>query len=47
MTSDSLENLVRARQLKKEPPRDDELAGLKHFGLTRLADAERPSLSFA
>ena len=27
MTSDNLENLVRTRQLKKEPPRNDELAG--------------------
>ncbi len=46
MTSDNLENLVHTGQLKKEPPRDDELAGLKQSGLSRLADAERPDLSF-
>ncbi len=46
MTSDNFENLVRTRQLKKEPPRDDELAGLKQSGLSRLAAAERPGLSF-
>ncbi len=46
MTSDNLENLVRIGRLKKEPPRADELAGLKSSGVSRLADAERPELSF-
>ncbi len=46
MTSDSLENLIRVGQLKKEPPRADELAGLKRSGRSRLADAERTVLSF-
>ena len=46
MTSDKLENLVRIGQLKKEPPRADELAGLERSGLSRLADAERNDLSF-
>ncbi len=46
MTSEQLENLVRIGQLKKEPPRADELAGLKRSGLARLTDAERAELSF-
>ncbi len=46
MTSDKLENLVRIGQLKKEPPSADELAGLRRSGLARLADAQRPDLSF-
>lgn len=46
MTSDKLENLVRIRKLKPEPPRTDELAGLKRSGLSRLADAECRELSF-
>jgi hypothetical protein len=40
MTSDKLENLVRAGLLKREPPRPDELAGLKQSGLPRLADPD-------
>lgn len=46
MSSKNLENLARIGQLKEEPPRDDELSGLKHSGLSRLADAERDELSF-
>jgi len=46
MTSDKLENLVRIGQLKKEPPRADELAGLKRSGLSRLADTERTDLPY-
>ena len=46
MTSDKLNNLVRTGQLKKEPPRADELAGLRRSGLARIADAERGDLSF-
>jgi len=46
MISDKLENLVSIGQLKKEPPRADELAGLERSGLSRLADAERNNLAF-
>ncbi len=46
MTSEQLENLARIGQLKKEPPRADELSGLKRSGLARMADAERADLSF-
>ncbi len=46
MTSEKLENLVRIGQLQKEPPRPDELAGLRKPGLARLADAERANLAF-
>ena len=46
MTSDRLENLVRIGQLKKEPPRADELAGLKRSGISRLEDARRRDLSY-
>jgi len=46
MTSDKLDNLVRIGQLKKEPPRAEELAGLRRSGSSRLADAERDDLSF-
>jgi hypothetical protein len=37
---------VRIGELKAEPPRNDELVGLKRSGLARLADAERDDLSF-
>ena len=46
MTSDNLENLASIGRLKKEPPREDELKGLKQSALSRLADAERPNLTF-
>ena len=46
MTSEKLDNLVRIGQLKQEPPRADELSGLKRSGLARLADAERADLAF-
>lgn len=46
MSSDKLDNLVRNGQLKKEPPRSAELAGLRRSGLARIADAERGDLSF-
>jgi ethanolamine ammonia-lyase small subunit len=46
MPSDELENLVRIGQLRKEPPRADELLGLRRSGLARIADAERSELSF-
>ncbi len=47
MTVAQLENLVRTGQLKREAPGEDELAGLRHSAQARLADAERPELSFA
>ena len=47
MTVAQLENLVRTGQLKREAPREDELAGLKHSAQARLTDAERTELSFA
>ncbi len=46
MTSDRLDNLVRIGQLTEEPPRADELIGLRRSGLARLVDAERRDLSF-
>lgn len=46
MSSDKLDNLVRNGQLKKEPARSAELAGLRRSGLARIADAERTDLSF-
>ncbi len=46
MTSEQLENLVGIGQLKREPPRADELVGLKRSGLARLADAEHVELTF-
>lgn len=42
---DSLDNLVRTGQLKREPPALQELDGLIRSGLVRLADAENASLS--
>jgi hypothetical protein len=38
--------LVRIGQLKREPPREDELGGLKRSGLSRLADVERENLAY-
>ncbi len=46
LSSDNLENLARNGQLKKEPPRADELAGLRRSGMARIVDAERRGLSF-
>ncbi len=46
MTSAKLDNLVRIGQLKHEPPRADELAGLMCSGRSRLADTERSELAF-
>ena len=45
MTSNPLENLARAGQLKPEPPAQAELNGLFLSGQRRLADAEQESLS--
>lgn len=47
MTSPELENLARIGSLKREPPGDDEIAGLLCSGLERLADAARVELSYA
>lgn len=46
MTSDELANLVRIRELKKEPASESELDGLKRSRMARLADAERDDLSY-
>ncbi len=46
MSSVKLENLVKIGQLKREPPRAEELAGLLRSGQSRLADAENTKLSF-
>jgi len=43
--TDSLDNLVRAGQLKREPAAQAELDGLIRSGLARLDDAENASLS--
>jgi hypothetical protein len=43
---EELDNLVRVRQLKEEPPSADEIAGLVRSGLARLKDAGNASLSF-
>lgn len=41
----SLDNLVRAGQLKREPPAQQELDGLIRSGVVRLRDAENAALS--
>jgi hypothetical protein len=43
--TDSLDNLVRSGQLKRELPAQQELDGLIRSGLARLKDAENVSLS--
>ena len=45
MTSSELDNLVKIGQLKREPPRADELDGLRRSDEARLADAENASLA--
>jgi hypothetical protein len=45
MTSPELENLVRAGQLKREPPARAEIEGLVRSGEARLADAGNRNLS--
>lgn len=45
MALTSLDNLVRAGQLKREPPAQIELDGLIRSGLARLRDAENEALS--
>lgn len=41
----NLDNLVRAGQLKREPPAQGEIDGLVRSGLARLTDAENAGLS--
>ena len=45
MTSTELENLVRIRKLKREPPARPEFDGLMKSGRARLADAANRSLA--
>jgi hypothetical protein len=45
VTSGELRNLVRAGQLKPEPPAPAEIAGLRRSGEARLADAAKKGLS--
>ena len=45
MTSAELENLVRLRRLKREPPVAEEIRGLLRSGEARLADAANRDLS--
>lgn len=47
MSTDALENLVKIGKLKAEPPRADELAGLRKSGLDRLQDAQNEQLAYA
>jgi Ni/Fe-hydrogenase subunit HybB-like protein len=47
MTSSELENLARIGKLKREPPTDDEIAGLLRSAEERLQDAERHELSYS
>ena len=45
MPHEQLDNLVKARQLKAEPPSEKEVAGLISSGLARLRDAGNETLS--
>ena len=45
MPSDQLENLVKVRQLKPEPPSEKDISGLIRSGLARLRDSRNKSLS--
>ena len=47
MSSRELDNLVNTGALKREPPTDDEIAGLLRSAAERLVDAKRTDLSFA
>lgn len=46
MTSENLENLVKANQLKAEPADRKEFDGLVRSGRARLADARKSDLSY-
>jgi hypothetical protein len=45
VTSSELDNLVKVGTLKREPPRADELDGLRRSGEARLADAQKQTLA--
>ena len=45
MPHEQLDNLVKARQLKAEPPSEKEIAGLISSGLARLQDAGNDTLN--
>lgn len=45
MPHEQLDNLVKARQLKAEPPSEKEVAGLISSGLARLQDAGNDTLN--
>lgn len=47
MTSPELDNLVRIGKLKREPPSDEEIAGLLRSAEERLIDAGRTDLSYS
>ncbi len=47
MRSAELDNLARIGKLKREPPTDDEIAGLLRSADERLADARRVELSYS
>lgn len=47
MTSAELDNLARVGKLKREPPTDDEIAGLLRSAEERLTDAGRADLSYS
>lgn len=47
MTSPELDNLVRIGKLKREPPFDEEIAGLLRSAEERLDDAGRAELSYS
>ncbi|MCD6673983.1 MAG: hypothetical protein LT106_14165 [Burkholderiaceae bacterium] len=47
MTSAELDNLARIGKLKREPPTDDEIAGLLRSAEERLRDAVRVELSYS
>ena len=47
MTSPELENLAKIGKLKREPPNDEEIAGLLRSAEERLDDAGRGDLSYS
>jgi hypothetical protein len=47
MTSPELDNLAQIGKLKREPPADEEIAGLLRSAAERLGDAARSDLSYA
>ena len=47
MTSPELDNLVKIGKLKREPPSDEETAGLLRSAEERLNDARRTDLAYS